>query len=72
MAEQYDCQQVLELLFDDGFELFDSSDSEEEDAGESSYLGTIVHGSVDELTTRRTSTASASTSPDYCEWDCVS
>ena len=39
MAERYDCQLVLELLFEDRFELFDSSDSKEEDAGVSSYLG---------------------------------
>ena len=83
MAERYDCQQVLELLFDDGFELSDSNDSEEEDARESSYLGdkpldseelesneAIVHCSVDELTRRTTSTASTSASPDYFELDC--
>ena len=28
------------------------------------------HCSVDELATRRTITASASASPDYCEWNC--
>ena len=71
MAERYDCQQVSELLFNDGFEFFDSSDSEEEDAGESSYLEDqpldseeleSVHEAIihDELTTRKTSTASTS------------
>ena len=84
MAEQYDCQQVLELLFDDGFDLSDSDDSEDEDARESNYLGdepldleelasvgeAVIQGSLDELTTRSTSIASASASPDCSEWNC--
>ena len=39
MAERFDGKKVLELLFDDDFDLPDGDDSEDEDAGESSYLG---------------------------------
>ena len=39
MAERHDSRQVLELLFADDFELSDSDGSDDEDAGECSYLG---------------------------------
>ena len=39
MTERFDGMGVLELLFDDDFDLPDSDDSEDEDAGASSYLG---------------------------------
>ena len=39
MAEPFDGRRVLDLLFNDEFELADSDSSEEEDGGESSYLG---------------------------------
>ena len=38
MAERFDGMGVLQLLFDDDFDLPDSDDSEEEYAGASSYL----------------------------------
>ena len=39
MAERIDCARVLELLFDDGFDLSDCDSDEDDEAQVSSYLG---------------------------------